>query len=94
MFQQKRHREIQKKFGQQQVQLYKEDTTCLSTIYVFQPMWNMKGEGGLGRTSWIKQQGRTMGKGLGLLRDIRVFDLILNNIPILLLWFNPFNTLN
>ena len=35
-----------------------------------------------------------MGEGLGLIRDIRVFGLVLCNIPILLLWFNPFNTLN
>ena len=57
---------------------------------------NMKYEGGrgLGRTSWIKQQGRTLEEGLGLPRDIRVFPSILCNIPILLLWFNPFNTQN
>ena len=42
----------------------------------------MKGEGGLGRMPWIKQQGRTTGEGLGLLRDIRLFPLILSNIPI------------
>ena len=51
----------------------------------------MKYEGGrgLGRTSWIEQQGRTIGEGLELLRDIRLFSLILCNIPILLLWLNP-----
>ena len=41
----KKHREIQKKLGQQQVQLKKVYTTCLSAIYVFQPIWNMKGRG-------------------------------------------------
>ena len=55
---------------------------------------NMKGEGGLERTSWIKQQGRTIGEGLGLLRDIRLFPLTLYYIPILSLWFNPFDTQN
>ena len=42
---------------------------CIST--------NMKYEGGrgLGRTSWIKQQGRTIGEGLGLLRDLDFFLL-------------------
>ena len=29
----------------QQVQLKKAYTTCLSAIYVFQPIWNMKGRG-------------------------------------------------
>ena len=60
---------------------------CVSTNMKY------KGEGGLGRTSWIKQQERTIGEGLGL-RDIRLFPSILCNIPILLLWFNPFNTQN
>ena len=54
----------------------------------------MKGEGGLGRTSWIKQQGRTLGEGLGLLRNIGLFPLILCNMSILLLWLNPFDTQN
>ena len=54
----------------------------------------MKREGGLGKTSWIKQQGRTIGEGLGLLRDVKLFPFILCNIPILLLCFNPFNTQN
>ena len=49
-------------------------------------------ERGLGRTPPIKQQRRTIGEGLGLLRDIRVFPFILCNILILLLWFNHFNT--
>ena len=44
--------------------------------------------------SWIKQYERTEGEGLGLLRDIRLFPSILCNIPILLLWANPFNTQN
>ena len=40
---------------------------CIST--------NMKYEWGrgLGRTSWIKQQRRTIGEGLGILGDIRLF---------------------
>ena len=53
-----------------------------------------KGGRGVGETSWIKQQGRTIGEGLGLLRDIRLFPFILCNIPILLLWFNPLNIQN
>ena len=53
---------------------------------------NMKYEGWLGRTSQIKQQGRTVGEGLGLHRDIRLFLFISSNIPILLLWFNPLKT--
>ena len=57
---------------------------------------NMKYEGGrgLGRTSWIKQQGRSIWEGLELLRDIRLFPLTLYYIPILSLWFNPFDTEN
>ena len=35
---------------------------------------------------------RTTGEELGLLRNIRLFPLILCNIPLLLIWFNPFNT--
>ena len=35
----------------------------------------MKGEGGLGRTSWMKQKGRTIGEGLGLLRGLDFFLL-------------------
>ena len=41
-------------------------------------------EGGLGRTSRIKQWGRTVGERQGILRDIRLFPFILCNIPILL----------
>ena len=52
---------------------------CIST--------NVKYEGGRG----VVKEGRTIGEGLELLKDIRVFFLILCNIPILLLWFNPFN---
>ena len=52
---------------------------CIST--------NVKYEGG----REVVKEGRTIGEGLGLLKDIRVFCLILCNIPILLLWFNPFN---
>ena len=61
---------------------------CIST--------NVKYEGGrgVGENILDKTTRGTMGEGLGLLRDIRVFGLILCNIPILLLWFNPFNTLN
>ena len=51
-----------------------------------------EGGRGLGRTFWIKQEGRAIGEGLGLLRDIRLFPLILSNILIFWLWFNPFNT--
>ena len=48
---------------------------CIST--------NVKYEGGRG----VVKEGRTIGEGLGL----GVFCHILCNIPILLLWFNPFN---
>ena len=64
----------------------------ISNLCISTNMKLMKGEGGLGKTSWIKQEGRAIGEGPGLLRDIRLFPLILSNILIFLLWFNPFNT--
>ena len=43
---------------------------------------------GLGRTSWVKQQGKTIGEGLGILGDIRFFSFIVCNSPILLFCCN------
>ena len=42
--------------------------------------------------SWVKQQGKTIGEGLGILGDIRFFPFIVCKTPILLLCFNPFTT--
>ena len=58
---------------------------------------NMKYEGGRGVGENIldkTRKNKTIGEGLGLLRGIRLFPLTLYYIPILSLWFNPFNTQN
>ena len=51
----------------------------------------MKYEGGqgVGENVLDKTTRKDYREGLGLLRDISLFPLILCNIPVLLLWFNP-----